>query len=417
MKIAIAGYGVEGKQNLVYFRQHHPNSKIIVADQQTITDDMPVGVEVRTGPTVFSTQLDDVDMVVRTAGLPPYQINTPGVIWSATNEFFAKCPATIIGVTGTKGKGTTCSFITAILRAAGKTVHLVGNIGTPALRVLPNIQPGDIVVYELSSFQLWDIQYSPQVAAVLMIEPDHLDKHTDFAEYIAAKARIVQYQQAQDTIIYNQYNRYSQEIANMSLAQPIAYPDNVADDILDAIVLPGKHNRDNACAAVAVARAVLPSISDDTIRQGLGDFTGLPHRLEFVTKKQNIAYYDDSISTTPGSAIAALRAFTQPKILILGGSSKGADYTTLAYEIDRHTMRAVIVAGANANQVAAQLRVSCPVINLGSGVSMSRIVAAAQSQARPGDVVILSPAAASFDQYTNYVQRGERFVAAVKQQA
>jgi len=334
MKIVIAGFGVEGQSNLRYFREKFPEADFLVADEREKVDNLPENVAYQTG---FSG-LENADLIVRSPSLPPKKIKTSGRIWSATNEFFANCPATIIGVTGTKGKGTTCSFISSILRAAGEAVHLVGNIGVPALDILPKIEKNDIVVYELSSFQLWDLQKSPHVAVVLMIEPDHLNVHVDFNDYLAAKANITKSQTADDYVVYNSQNEFSSSIADASSAQKKEYPFVLSDDITSAIRLPGKHNIDNACAAIAAVKSILPNVSDDEIKKGLSEFTGLPHRLKFVAEKYGVKYYDDSISTTPGSAIAALKAFAEPKILILGGSDKGADYSELAKEMGQNCL-------------------------------------------------------------------------------
>ena len=412
MKIVIAGYGVEGQSNLRYFREKFPEADFLVSDEREKVDNLPENVAYQTG---FSG-LENADLIVRSPSLPPKKIKTSGRIWSSTNEFFDNCPATIIGVTGTKGKGTTCSFISSILRAAGKTVHLVGNIGVPALDNLPKIEENDIVVYELSSFQLWDLQKSPHVAVVLMIEPDHLNVHADFNDYLAAKANITKSQTADDYVVYNSQNEFSKMIANASLAQKKEYPFVLSDNIISAIRLPGKHNVDNACAAIAAVKSILPNVSDDEIRKGLGEFTGLPHRLKFVAEKYGVKYYDDSISTTPGSAIAALKAFVEPKILILGGSDKGADYSELAQEIARQNVRLIIINGANADEIREVLReedVSCEIVQLNMA-QMQEVVSLTKNKAQSGDVVILSPAAASFDMFKSYNDRGEQFVAAVE---
>ncbi len=413
MKIVIAGFGVEGRSNLRYFREKFPEADFLVADEREKVDNLPENVAYQTG---FS-ELEDADLIVRSPSLPPKKIKTSGQIWSATNEFFANCPATIIGVTGTKGKGTTCSFISSILRAAGKTVHLVGNIGVPALDILPKIKADDVVVYELSSFQLWDLQKSPHVAVVLMIEPDHLNVHADFNDYLAAKANIAKFQTADDYVVYNSQNEFSSSIADTSSAQKKEYPFVLSDDITSAIRLPGKHNIDNACAAIAAVKSILPNVSDDEIKKGLSEFTGLPHRLKFVAEKYGVKYYDDSISTTPGSAIAALKAFAEPKILILGGSDKGADYSELAKEIAKQNMRLIIINGANADEIREVLReekVDCEIVQLNMA-GMKEVAKLAKNKAQSGDVVILSPAAASFDMFKSYSDRGEQFVAAVEE--
>ena len=413
MKIVIAGFGVEGQSNLRYFREKFPEADFLVADERGKVDNLPENVAYRTG---FSG-LESADLIVRSPSLPPKKIKTSGQIWSATNEFFANCPATIIGVTGTKGKGTTCSFISSILRAAGKNVHLVGNIGVPALDILPKIEKNDIVVYELSSFQLWDLQKSPHVAVVLMIEPDHLNVHADFNDYLAAKANIAKFQTADDYVVYNSQNEFSSSIADTSSAQKKEYPFILSDDIISAICLPGRHNIDNACAAIAAVKSILPNVSDDEIKKGLSEFTGLPHRLKFVAEKYGVKYYDDSISTTPGSAIAALKAFVEPKILILGGSDKGADYSELAKEIARQNVRLIIINGANVDEIREVLReekVDCEIVQLNMA-GMKEVAKLAKNKAQSGDVVILSPAAASFDMFKGYSDRGEQFVAAVEE--
>lgn len=428
MKIVIAGYGVEGKSNLVYFRQKFPEAKFVVADEREVMD-IPEGVMVQSGEGVFEC-LNDADMVVRTAGLPPRNIKTRGKVWSATNEFFQECPAPIIGVTGTKGKGTTCSLIASILRAAGKTVHLVGNIGVPALDVLPNISADDIVVYELSSFQLWDLEKSPHIAVVLMIEPDHLDVHTDLADYLGAKANITAGQLTTDRVVYNVDNYYAVEVAAASVGQRLPYPTERTAHIqgryfyyqdtelceVDQLQLAGKHNLENACAAIT---AVWPWVQEPSvIAEGLRSFDGLPHRLKFIAEKNSVQFYDDSISTTPGSAIAAMRAFNQSKVLILGGLDKGADYTGLAQELaNSDSLRGVVLVGSNAEHIATMLQQAglddAKMLQKGL-VAMPEVVSTAVNLAQSGDIVILSPAAASFDQYKNYSDRGEQFVAAVE---
>ena len=448
MRIIIAGYGVEGISNLIYLRQKFPDAEFVVADERPADKllAIPDGVKLISGENVFQEQLDDADLVVRTASLPPRNIETRGKVWSATNEFFQECLAPIIGVTGTKGKGTTCSLIASILQQAGQTVHLVGNIGVPALDVLPKIKKTEIVVYELSSFQLWDLERSPHIAVVLMIEPDHLNVHTDFADYLNAKKNIRRHQYLGDVCLYHPTNKYAREVAatpldklldtgdnhgdTLDFAQRYAIPDDdqayVQDGYFcvqnrqicstDHLRLPGAHNLENACAAMSAVTELPVTVTDEQFAAGLESFTGLPHRLKFVAEKDGVKYYDDSISTTPGSAIAALKAFTEPKILILGGSDKGADYTELAQEVARQHLRAVIVNGANASKFAEILckeNVSCQVVQL-EMAPMPTVVEAAANQAQPGDVVILSPAAASFDMFKSYNDRGEQFVAAVE---
>lgn len=437
MNVAIAGYGIEGEQNCIYWQA--AGHEVTILDEKEIPDrPLPAGSATVLGSHVYD-DLTAYDMVVRTAGLPPSKLSSASNVWSATNEFFEKCPAPIIGVTGTKGKGTTASLIASILRAAGKTVHLVGNIGVPALEVLPRVGPDDIVVYELSSFQLWDSKKSPQVAVVLMIETDHLDVHMSFDDYVEAKANIRKYQSMSDTCIYHPTNEYSRRIAMTGgeqyaeherdawQAQAVRYA--VANDqqvyvrentffaqdhaicSVDALRLVGAHNVENACAAISAVR--LFTDDDEAVARGLGEFTGLEHRLKFVRELRGVRYYDDSIATTPGSAIAAIEAFSEPKLLILGGKHKGGDYHELV-ERCLETGTHVLTIGSNGPDIKKLCEDSGVTVTDAVGMQMQDIVLAASEIAQPGWVVMLSPAAASFDMFKSYADRGEQFVAAVE---
>lgn len=424
MKIAIAGYGVEGKANYSYWSQDPSNELTIVDESETLTD-LPEGVATILGPDAFQ-QLDGFDMVIRTAGLSPYKIKTDGKVWSGTNEFMAKCPAPVIGVTGSKGKGTTSSFIAEILKAAGRKVWLVGNIGMASLDVLSEISPDDIVVYEMSSFQLWDCEFSPHTAVVLFIEQEHLDVHRDMEDYVTAKAQIVAHQTEQDVVIYAADNQYARRIGEGSAGVKIGFPSQSTAHIkdgffwngeqklcsTDAVKVVGEHNLSNALAAINAVWEYTQS--PEAIAQGLG-FKGLPHRLAYVATVSEISYYDDSIATTPTSAVAAVHAFPDHhKVLILGGSSKGSDFSSLPGLLAPHDVDVLLVGkeGERIREVfeAAQF----DRFTVASAQNMREIVHQATALARPGSVVLLSPSAASFDMFKNYADRGDQFIAAVQ---
>ncbi len=424
MKVAIAWYGAEGQSSYRYFAARG-HDVTIVTPRAAPQYPIPEGVKVITGDDAFD-HLDDFDLVVRSAATRPDALKTTGKVWSATNEFFAKCPAPIIGVTGTKGKGTTCSLIASILRAAGKTVHMVGNIGVPPLDVLDTITSNDIVVFELSSFQLWDIEKSPHVAVVLMIEPDHLDVHTDMNEYVAAKAGITKHQTPHDIVIYHPLNQLSQQVAEQSPGKKYHYADSgehevcIRDDAFywgedricgtDAVKLRGGFNLENACAAIAASLEFLDSFN--AIEPGLSSFTGLQHRLKLVREVRGVKWYDDSIATTPGSAIAAMNSFVEPKIIILGGSDKGASYDDVI-KTAKQTRTRVVAIGQTGQRIAA-LCDEQGVVCTYSDQLMPEVVKQISTIAGPGYVVILSPASASFDQYKSYSDRGDQFIAAVE---
>lgn len=425
MKVAIAGYAVEGKINYSYWREK--GHEVTILDEREIgAHDLPYSAKAYTGSDAFD-DLSEFDLVVRTASLNPKKLKKAKKVWSGTNEFFAHCPADIIGVTGTKGKGTTCSLIASILTEAGKTVHVVGNIGKPALEVLKDIKADDIVVYELSSFQLWDIEKSPHIAVVLMIEPDHLDVHASLEEYIAAKGNIRQYQTDNDLCLYHPTNTFSKQIACQISGNAYRYavPDDgqvyvksntfcIHDEpicLTSALQIPGSHNLENACAAISAAYNYTEN--NEAIQKGLEKFTGLSHRLKFIKEVNRVKYYDDSIATTPGSATAALRSFEEPKVIILGGSKKGSDYNDLV-KVCAETNSKVVAMGqtaADISKLCIRMHVICERVK----GDMAAVVNVARALGEPGSVVILSPASASFDMFKDYADRGDQFIAAVNQ--
>lgn len=410
MKIAVAGYGLEGRAAYEYWNT--PDNDITIVDERGEPDDLPDSAKVISGPDAFSN-LGEFDLIIRSPSIHPKKLPYPGKVWSTTNEFFEKCPAPIIGVTGTKGKGTTSSLIASILRAADATVHLVGNIGAPAISELKHITSNDIVVFELSSFQLWDIQKSPHVAVVLGIEPDHLDVHNSMEEYIAAKANITKFQTSADTVVFNRLNDISRSIADTSQATKIAYPYNMTD-YSSSLVIPGAHNVENASAAIAAVREYVNNA--DIIRRGLASFDGLPHRIKFIRDINGVRFYDDSYSSAPSASIAALSSFTGSRVILLGGFDKGADFSILASYIAADTSVRCVVYGAVRHRIASALASAGVLeqhVTVIESQDFSEIITTAQSKITNG-VVLLSPGCASFDMFKNFTDRGEQFTAIVE---
>lgn len=413
MNIVLAGYGAEGKASYDYWTEL--GHSVTIADERDAIDSAPDGVATITGPDAF-TKLAAFDQIIRSPGVNPKKLSYGDKVWSATNEFFEKCPAPIIGVTGTKGKGTTSSLIASILTSGGYTVHLVGNIGVPALSMLQNISKDDIVVFELSSFQLWDIRSSPHVAVVLGIEEDHLDVHDDMADYIAAKANIARFQTSTDTIVYNQDNPIAREIGESASSKKVAYPtDEIMNKYGSSLVIPGRHNVENAAAAVFAASEY---VSDSaTIKEGLHSFTGLPHRIKYVRTLDDVSYYDDSYSSAPAAAVAALKSFDSPRVILLGGYEKHANYTELARYVATQDNVTAVLYGATKQRIAdafSAAGVDPGMYEVLTTTDFSAIVTHARSLAEPGGVVLLSPASASFDMFKNFTDRGERFITIVE---
>ena len=424
MKIAIVGFGKEGRAAYDYWRD---SNDITICDQKNEIE-APEGVTTQLGDE-YLANLDVFDLVVRSPFVRPDALKVSAEkITSNTNEFIKICPTrNIIGITGTKGKGTTSSLIAKLLEAAGKTVHLGGNIGVAALELLKNdIKPDDWVVLELSSFQLIDLQQSPAIAACLMIAPEHLDWHKDVNEYYTAKQQLFSHQTEEDVAVYFAGNEQSQQIASAGAAVKIPYFATPGALIVDGTVtindqiicrtnelkLVGAHNWQNVCAAITTVWGITQDV--EPIRQVLTNFQGLPYRLEPVATVGGVTYYNDSFGTTPETASVAVQAFAQPKVLILGGSDKGADYASLAQVVASATMRKVLVIGDQAARITTALTTAGFTDIIPGGDSMPAIVETARSVSEPGDVVLLSPACASFGMFKDYKDRGNQFTAAVQ---
>lgn len=449
MKIGIIGWGLEGQSAYRYFgpkhqyliaseepRQDFPapsgNVKIQYIDSQRTP-----GVTGNVNNLSYLNGLEDCDKIVYT---PTARKNLERVyppddpFWSkaTTNQhiFFEHVKTkNIIGVTGTKGKGTTCTLIAKMLEASGKKVHLGGNIGRPLLDFVRDVRPQDWVVLELANFQLYNFVHSPHIAVCLMIVPEHMDWHPDMPDYIEAKGSIFRHQTADDIAIYFPENEYSTKLAGYSPGLKIPYYERpgafvradgiicVSEDEVEItakseVKLLGEHNLQNVCAAVTATWQVTQD--KEAVRKVLGQFTGLEHRLELVRELEGVKYYDDSFGTTPETAIVAIRAFKEPKIVILGGSDKGADYSELAVELTKNNVRHTIVIGDTAPKIIKLLKKQ-GFTDITEGLSsMPKIVNVARELAQPGDIVLLSAASASFGLFRDYKDRGNQFKEAVR---
>ena len=371
----------------------------------------------------------EADVVFRTPGMHPGNPALEalrakgGQVTSEMEVFFAVCPCRILAVTGSDGKTTTTTLISEMLKAEGKTVWLGGNIGTPLLPLVRQMQPSDFAVVELSSFQLMDMTHSPSVAVVTNLAPNHLDVHKDMEEYVEAKKNIFRFQTAGDKLVLNADNaitdaftgngstcRFSRQgSAHVCLQRDtICRGGEAVLDIRD-ILLPGVHNIENYMAAIAAVEGI---VSDDTVRRVAKTFGGVEHRIELVRIKDGVRFYNDSIASSPSRTIAGLRSFDEKVILIAGGYDKHIPYDVLGPEICAHVKK-LFLGGATGPQIRAAVEDSagyvpgCPeIVDCGDFESAVRGAAAA---AEVGDVVLMSPASAAFDQFKNFMVRGNFF--------
>lgn len=411
-KILILGLGVEGNsvlRLLKHFFPNKPSSEIGTADAKD-------------GPGYLEKQ-NDYDLVIKSPGIPRRLVSRPYT--TATNLFFANTSSIVVGITGSKGKSTTSTLVYQILKKAGKDTVLLGNIGTPMLDELIAGEPkGRISVVELSSYQCEDLQYSPHVALYVSFFPDHMDYHGGLEEYWHAKKNLVTNAHSADFVVYNQDYERLERIAKELMARDDAHRPTLVPFVKELpftaseIPLLGTHNADNVRGAIALARIF--KIPDETILATVREFKPLPHRIEFVGEFKGISFYDDAISTTPESAIAAIRAIeaTGKKIgtIFLGGKERGYDFAELSRVVIESGIKNIVLfpeTGSKIRGAIANVKGDLSV-NLFDAKDMQSAVDFAFKNTPKGTACLLSTASPSYSLWKNFEEKGNEFQKWVK---
>ena len=369
----------------------------------------------------------DADLVFRTPGMHPGNpaleaLRAKGAeVTSEMEVFFEVCPCKILAITGSDGKTTTTTLVSEMLKAQGYKVWVGGNIGTPLLPRVREMQETDYCVVELSSFQLMDMKRSPHVAVVTNLAPNHLDVHKDMEEYVEAKKNIFKFQNAADILVINADNVITAPFVGNGITKAFSYAGKDVAVKLEGemitrngtpvlnkhdILLPGEHNVENYMTAIAAVEGL---VEDETVRKVAKSFGGVEHRIELVRIKDGVWFYNDSIASSPSRTIAGLRSFPEKVILIAGGYDKHIPYDVLGPEICAHVKK-LFLCGATAPQIRAAVE-NCTgdkpeTVDCGM---FEKAVKAAAAAAESGDVVLMSPASASFDEFKNFMVRGNFF--------
>ena len=438
--VAVIGIGVSN-QPLIELLQKNGIS-VTACDQKSrdalggIADRLEqLGATLQLGPDYLKGLRQD--LIFRTPGLRP---DVPELldavahgsrITSEMEVFFEVCPCPILAVTGSDGKTTTTTIIAELLKAAGRTVHVGGNIGHPLLAEVGEMKTDDLSVLELSSFQLMTMTHSPRIAVMTNLAPNHLDMHRDMAEYIAAKENIFTHQSSSDVAVFNADNSITRQLSKKALGKVRLFSrqEEIADGVFlrgDAILsrkgsvereilrvsdirLPGVHNIENYMAAIAAVDGLVP---DEIIREFARTFAGVEHRIELVRTLRGVRYYNDSIASSPSRTIAGLRSFQQKVILIAGGYDKHIPFGVLGPEIVEH-VKLLILCGATSEKIRNSV-VNAPGYWAGAPEILTltdfrEAVETAAVRAEEGDIVTLSPACAAFDQFKNFMERGKAY--------
>lgn len=429
-KVCLLGFGIENQAFLEWLQGQGIDCEIVVCNEFEISQKSKVksmpstmiggqkGIKYIIGEK-YDQGLGQYDFVCRVPGYPFFKdelqkaIQAGVTVTSPMELFFELCPSkNIIGVTGTKGKGTTSSLIAHILQESGRTVFLGGNIGVAPFGFLKEIEKDDFVVLELSSFHLETLKKSPHLAVMTNFTPEHLkpadpknpNYHQSLEEYWLAKANIFLHQGEGDYLVVNEKAELG--IRNKELGNIIIkfgksdLPSN----------LPGEHNKENIAAAVEVAKIL--EIGDEVIEKAVESFQGLPHRIEFIAEKDGIKYFNDSFSTIPESCITALRSFSDSIILLAGGADKDSDFSEMAQEIENRVDYLILFKGRGSERIIEALeKVDYSKDKVVTVKSMKQAMKKADEQTKKHKqaTVLLSPGCASFGVFENYKERGEQF--------
>ncbi len=441
-KVAIIGLGVSNLPLLDYM--HKVGAKVTVFDSKNI-EDIPketmkkitdYAMEFSLGPNNLS-KLKGFDIIFRSPSCLPTvpelqeEAKRGAIVTSEIEMLMKLCPGKVIGVTGSDGKTTTTTLIYEILKANGYRCFLGGNIGTPLFTKLEEMKPEDIVVLELSSFQLMGMEISPQISVITNISPNHLNVHSSYEEYIEAKKNIFKYQNKDGIVVLNYDNPITRAAAKEAngkvvyfsskskLNDGVILDDNIIKECNDKlrrhilnvnnIALRGTHNYENICAAIAATKELVDvEASVETIQK----FKGVEHRLEFIREIDGVKWYNDSIGTSPTRTIAGLKSFDERIVLIAGGYDKHLDYTPIAKPI-LEKVDSLILIGDTAPKifdcVKAEAEKQGKDIKIYMCDEFKNIVLVARKVAKPGQIVLFSPASASFDLFRNFEERGNKF--------
>lgn len=391
---AILGYGKEGKETEKYLKKNFPNLEVGILDQKTDKN--------------YLRMQNNYDILVKTPGIPKNKIKIPYT--TATNIFFSEIKSRgnkIIGITGSKGKSTTASLIYHILKTAGKNVFLLGNIGAPMLSALLENTKDKIFILELSSYQLDDIKYSPDIAVVTNLFREHMDYHKTESNYYLAKKNIIEFQRAEDLFVYNPKNKIMVGWAKNAKSKIIPFANKIP--LRDSeISLLGKHNKDNIKAAIATVKQF--GVGDEALKSAIKSFKGLPHRLEFVGEFRNIKFYDDAISTTPESTIMAIEALKNIDTIFLGGQDRGYNFLQLEKKIKKYKINNIVLFPDSGKKIIKNKKN----FNIFETKSMQEAVKFAFENTKPGKICLLSCASPSYSLWKNFEEKGDQFKEAIK---